>query len=183
MDNEKKNEILSKAYTDSQDMIRLADSKANISLTIQTLLITIGLGASLLSNTFENVKLLFETNVTLFYLYISFALVFIIMSILGILITIFVYFPRESQEESEQQRRGYFYFTHVLKFKNSDEYLAEVKKIDEEALIEEYARQIYQLSLIAKKKMDYVKKSIWLLIFNICYTVFFLILCGFINIV
>ena len=56
MDIEKKNEILSKAYTDSQAMISLADSKANISLTIQSLLITLALGFSLLSNIFEKIN-------------------------------------------------------------------------------------------------------------------------------
>ena len=67
MNLEKKNEILSKAYTDSQNMISLADSKANISLTIQGLLITIALGFSLLSNIFVKIESLMEQNLPFFY--------------------------------------------------------------------------------------------------------------------
>jgi len=58
MDIKNKNEVFSKAYSDSQGMIALADSKANISLTIHSLLITIGLGFSLLSDVFEKAGIL-----------------------------------------------------------------------------------------------------------------------------
>ena len=110
MNIEKKNEILSKAYTDSQAMISLADSKANISLTIQSLLITLTLGFSLLSNIFEKIGLLIENENSLGYFYIIIMVFFVGLSITGIITTIFVFKPREAEEQSERNRKGFFYF-------------------------------------------------------------------------
>ncbi len=178
---EKKNEILSDAYSNAQDMITLADSKANISLTIQTLLIGIGLGASLLSNSFEKVKSLSTVNPFLFNFYLFIAIIFVVTSITGILATIFVFKPRQAREKTERERQGLLYFGHVMKYKSSVDYLVAVGKIEEEDLLKEYAQQIYTLSYIAKKKMKFVNVSIYFLIFNILLTIFFLILSGFIN--
>jgi len=77
LDIEKRNEILSKAYNNSQDMISLADSKANISLTIQSLLITLALGFSLLSNIFERIRLLIEEENPLASIYITILIILI----------------------------------------------------------------------------------------------------------
>ncbi len=181
MDIEKKNEILSKAYTDSQAMISLADSKANISLTIQSLLITLALGFSLLSNIFGKINILIENNNPFVFLYIITMIVLIGLSIAGIITTILVFKPRESEEESERNREGYFYFGHVSKYKSSDEYYSKIQTLSHEELMEEYSRQIYQLSLIAKEKFKFVSYSIYFLIVNLSLTMFFLILSGLVN--
>jgi len=181
MDIEKKNDILSKAYSDSQGMVSLADSKANISLTIHSLLITIGLGFSLLSDVFEKAGVLFLGYQVFIVFYIVITVILIISSILGIICAIFVFKPREAREESERERSGLFYFKHVLKYKDSDEYLLKIKALDEDDLMEEYSRQIYQISFIAKEKFKFVNYTIYFLIANMILTILFLILSGVIN--
>ena len=181
MDIEKKNEILSKAYTDSQAMISLADSKANISLTIQSLLITLTLGFSLLSNIFEKVGFLIENKNPVVYFYIIIMIIFVGLSVIGIITTILVFKPREAEEQVEREREGFFYFGHVSNYKSSEEYYSRIKELDEKQLMEEYSKQIYQLSFIAKKKFKFVNWSILFLIINMGFTVFFLILSSLIN--
>ncbi len=181
LDIEKKNEILSKAYTDSQNLISLADSKANISLTTQSLLITISLGFALLFNIFEKVKLLMDKNIGFGWFYIIVIIMYVGLSIIGIITTILVYKPREALEEAEKKREGLFYFKHVLEYKSSDNYYAKIKGLSEEELMEEYSKQIYQLASIAEKKFNFVNYSIYFLIINTSFTIFFLILSSFIN--
>ena len=183
MNIEKKNDILSKAYKDSQAMISLADSKANISLTIQSLLITLTLGFSIVSNLFEKIKSLVETNYPFVVFFISFMFVLIGVSIIGIVTTILVFKPRESKEVSERNRKGFFYFGHVSKYESSDEYLAKIQELSEEDLMEEYSRQIYQLSLIASDKFKYVRFSVYFLIINLSLSLVFLIVNSFVNLV
>ena len=103
------------------------------------------------------------------------------LSIVGIITTILVFKPRESEEESERNREGYFYFGHVSKYTSSDEYFSKIQKLSHEKLMEEYSRQIYQLSLIAKVKFKFVSYSIYFLIINLSFTMLFLILSGLIN--
>ena len=181
LDTAKKNEILSDAYTSAQNMITLADSKANISLTIQTMLVGIGLGASLLSNSFANVKNLINSNLSLFIIYILITVAFIAIAVIGILATIYVFKPRQAPEKSERERKGLLYFGHVMKYKSPADYLAAIIKIKEEDLLTEYTQQIYTMSLIVKEKMKYLNISIYFLIFNIAFTIIFLVLSGFIN--
>ncbi|MFW9878764.1 MAG: Pycsar system effector family protein [Candidatus Thorarchaeota archaeon] len=182
MNIEKKNEILSKAYKDSQTMISLADSKANISLTIQSLLITLALGFSLLSNIFEKINFLIENNYLFAVFYLVVMIILIGLSIAGIITTILVFKPRESKEASEKKREGYFYFGHVSKYNSSDDYFTKIQKLNEEDLLEEYSRQIYQLSLIAEDKFKYLKFSIYFLIINMGFTILFLILSSIVSI-
>lgn len=183
MNIEKKNEILANAYINSQAMISLADSKANISLTIHSLLITLTLGFSLLSNIFEKIGILINSGNEFAVFYIIIAIIFIGLSIAGIITTILVFKPRQAEEKTEKERKGYFYFKHILKYKSSGEYFETIKKLNEEELLEEYSRQIYQLSLIADKKFKFVDWSIYFLIINMGFTVFFLIISSFINLI
>jgi hypothetical protein len=183
MEIEKKNIVLSKAYTDSQGMISLADSKANISLTIQSFLLTITLGFSILSNIFTHLSNLIELYPELVLFYIIVLIIFIIMSIIGILCTIGVYYPREAKEESEKVRKGLFYFKHVLSYGTSDKYFEKIEGLSEQTLMEEYSRQIFQLASIADRKFRFVKFSILFLIINMSLNIFFLILSCVINVV
>ena len=178
---DKKIEILSRVYRDSQKMITLADTKANISLTIQSLLITIGLGISILSNIFDDLQSLVSTNLAFVFLYFIIMIIFIISSIAGMISTIFVYKPRENFEENEKSRSGLLYFGDVLKYKSSNEYFSEVKKTNEEEMMREYSQQIYNLASILKKKFRFVTYSVYFLIFNTGITILFLVLSGFVH--
>lgn len=182
MEIQRKNEILSKVYSDSQNIISLADSKANTSLTIQSLLLTIGLGFSILSNTFQKLKILIDFNIVFVVFYIIIILLFIGFSTIGIITTILVFKPREAIEISEKERKGLFYFKHVLDYKSSEEYFLKIKKLNEDELLEEYSKQIFQLSYIANEKFKFVNFSIIFLVINIGLAIIFLILSGILNI-
>lgn len=181
MDIKKKIEILSKAYTDTQNIISLADSKANISLTINSLLITITLGFSLLSNIFHKLHILAENNLSLVIFYIIILVFYVLFSVIGIITTILIFKPREAVEQTEKNRKGLFYFKHVLKYNTSKNYYQKINNLNEEELMEEYSKQIFQLSSIANIKFKYVNYSIIFLICNIGLSIFLLIISGFIN--
>ena len=74
--------------------------------------------------------------------------------------TICVFKPRQAQEKSERERKGFLYFGHVMKYSSSKEYLVAINEINEEDLLKEYAQQIYTLSAIAKEKMKFINISI-----------------------
>ena len=182
MDISKKLEIISKAYFSSQDIIRLADSKANISLSIQSLLIGIGLSVSILSDAFNKLPDLLIYNSVLFYFYLSITLCFILTSLCGILLTIQTYKSRGPKEESEKKREGLLYFDHIIQFKNSIEYFNKVSESAEGDLLKDYALQIYQLSHIAHQKMKFIKYSGQFLILNLILTIIVLVTGGLISI-
>lgn len=181
METEKKNDILSKAFSDTQGLISLADSKANISLTVHSILITMTLGVALISGIFEKVNNLILKGNIYGILFVIILIIFIFSSIAGIISTILVFKPRVAQEEGEENRKGFLYFGQILQYKDSNEYLNAIKGLDDAKLTEEYAKQIYQVSKIAKKKFFYVKISILFLLINIIFTVIFLLLANFIN--
>jgi hypothetical protein len=178
VDNEKKIEFVSQSYRNTQDMISLADAKANISFSIQALLVGIVLGASFLANTFENAQNLDSTISYVFYIII---VGFVILSFVGIILSIAVYKARPPLETIEQKRKGLLYFGHITQFPTFDDYFSEVNSIDEDRVLREFARQAYHLSYIAEKKMKYVNISIYLLIFNLCLIIILIILSGYIN--
>ena len=179
LDIEKKIEFVSLAYRNTQDMISFADTKANISLSIQSLLISIGLGTSILANTFELVQKLNNTNISNVFYFI--VIVFIISSIVGVVLSIFVYKARSPLDKTEQKRKGLLYFGHIAQFTTFKDYFSEVDSIDEDGMLEEFTRQVYQLSLIANKKMKYVNMSIYFLITNLFLTIIVITFSGYIS--
>ena len=58
-----------------QDQIKFADTKANISLSIQSLLISIGLSTSILTNTFEHIQIIDNNNMSCVYYIIILAFI------------------------------------------------------------------------------------------------------------
>ncbi len=162
-----------------QDQIRFADTKANISLSIQSLLISIGLGTSLLANTFEHVQKLVNNNLSCaFYVMVA---VFIISSIVGVILSILVYKARSPLDETEQKRKGLLYFGHIAQFPTFNDYFSEVDGIDEDGMLGEFTHQVYHLSHIANKKMEYVNMSIYFLILNLFLTIILITFSGYIS--
>ena len=162
-----------------QDQIRFADSKANISLSIQSLLISIGLGTSILANTFEHVQKLDNNYIICFFYFIVGT--FIISYIVGVILSIFVYKARPPLDKTEQKRKGLLYFGHIAQFTTFEDFFSEVDCIDENRILEEFTRQVYQLSLIANKKMKYVNMSIYFLISNLFLTTIVIMFSGYIS--
>lgn len=175
---EKKIEFILEAYRTAQNMISVADTKANISLSIQSLLISIGLGTSLLSNTFENIQKLNNNVSYFFYLIVG---IFIGSSIVGIFLSIHVCRARSPVEESEQKRNGLLYFEHIAKFATSNDYFIEINNMDEDSMLKEFTQQVYNLSHITKEKMKFVNLSINFLKFNLFLTIILIILSGYIS--
>lgn len=179
MDIKNKIEFLSEIYRNSQNMTSFADSKANMSLSIQSLLISIGLGASLIANTFKTLNDLGDENLSfLFYLLVT---GFIITSIVGIFLSMNVYIARSPLESYEQKRNGLMYYGHISRYNTYNEYYLKIKDIDEDRILKEYTQQVFSISKIAKKKMSFVNKSIYFLIINLCLTLLLIIASAYIS--
>ena len=173
-DDFKENAIL-KAFDNSQNMIALADSKANLSITIQSLIITIGLASSLLANIFGK---LWNFNKLLFWFYFVFILIFTITSMTGVIFSTLVYKARFPKEKSERIRKGFLYHEHIAEHDNSDEYYDKVMGNKKEEILEDFAKQTYSVALIASRKMKFVNYSIWFLMANILLAIILLVLSG-----
>ena len=173
---EQKIEFISESFRHTQNIISFADTKSNISLTIHSLLISIVLGTSFSLNSLENIHKINDGK-TLYYFY--FIIVFFILSsIIGIILSIFVYKARSSIYKTE---KGLFYFEHIAKFTNSDDYFSEINSITDETILKEITQSVYHLSNIAMKKMRYVNFSIYFLILNIILSIILLLLSGYIS--
>ena len=179
MDIEKKIEFVLEAYRNTHNMIAFADTKANTSLSIQSLLISIGLGTSLLSNTFNSVHKLNDRNLANLFYFIVFCL--IISSLIGIILSIRVYKSRLPLDENEQKRNGLLYFGHISQHTTHDDFFKNLNNLDEEKILNEFSHQVYHLSHIAKKKMKSVNQSIYFLILNLFLTIGLILLSGYIN--
>jgi hypothetical protein len=179
MNVEKKIDFILQVYKSIQNLISFADTKANISLSIQSLLISIGLGSSLLANTFEHVQKLDDDNLSRVFYFIIVG-IFIISSIVGIILSMLVYKARLPLEKTEQKREGLLYFGHIAQFPKFDDYYSKVDGIDDDGILRDLAQQVYHLSHITKKKMKYVNISLYFLVFNVCITITLIILSGYI---
>ena len=155
-DEENKIEFIRYVHSNAQNMISLADSKANITLTIQSLLLGIGLGSTILSE-------LSNQNRSFYFLFIA----FITISIIGIVLSILVYKARSPLSKSEKKRKGLIYTGHIMKFPNSEAYYREIKELSSENMIKEYSKQAYHISKIISRKTNYLKYTIILLQINI----------------
>ena len=174
VDKKEKNEILNFAFNNNQNIILLADSKANIFITIQGLLVTIGIAGALISDTFQKLRELVHPVYSVFYVILL--IFYTIFSLIGMITAICVFSPRGPKEKKEQKREGIFYYGHINQLKNSGEYIKKVKNIDEEQLFDEFCRQIFQLAKIAYEKMEFVKKGVIFLYINISLTICLLIM-------
>ncbi len=95
------------AYENSMNTIKQADTKATISITIQSLLVSVGLAGSLLMGTFEKASSLEESKYYLKVLYFVIIGIFLLASILGIISSIIIYFPIvKPKEEKERNRKN-----------------------------------------------------------------------------
>ena len=154
-----------KVYDTLNNLISTSDNKATISLSIQTFLISSILGASILSKTILDTIVfnVFGISITINVL----LLFFTISSILGIVCALLVYLPRKTHEANEYIREGLTYYIHISKYKNSSEYSNKIFKISDQDILTEFNHQNYNLAHIVRKKMAYIKRTIYFLFFNI----------------
>ncbi len=171
------------AYENSQNTIRQADIKATISITIQSLLVSVGLAGSLLMGTFEKATALVNNN-ALKNSYFAFFGIFALFSILGITASVLTYFPNvKPKEKPEKKRLGYLFFEHIKNFKTSNEYKEKLDKLNYEDWFEDLVKQSYAVSRLASTKMKYVKTSILMLLVNLISWIVLLTLSGVIGVI
>lgn len=156
-------DFLSEIYTNTQNMIKMADNKANLSILIHGILISLVTSTTILSGAFNKIDNLQNQIQTGFIVIFFF---FLLYSFLGILCSIHVYKARGSHG-NEIDRIGMMYFGQISQFKSDKAYIFHVNKLDESDIINEYGRQIYQISRIAKEKMICVNYSILFLRINL----------------
>lgn len=157
-------ELLVKVFENQQTLISNADSKANIALGVQTFVTTTVLGAAVIVDTFKKI---IDYSCTVQFAGYSLFVLFIVSSIIGLALCIYVFKPRPPQEEQEINRRGITYFGHIKMFNNSEEYLKEINATEYSNLVSEFAFQNYSLALILDYKMKFVKRSTTFLFINI----------------
>lgn len=167
MDTNKKIEFITKVYENLQNLIALADNKANISLTIQTFLLSIVLGSSYLTGIFGTIKEINDFNSNLYLLFLG---VYVLSSSIGIGLSITVTKARFPSNKDEKTRKGLLYFVHIAKYKNFEEYYEVLNKLDEASWFKEYCLQVYAISHIVCSKMKYINLSKLFLIINLIYT-------------
>jgi hypothetical protein len=163
-DEKNKIDVLIKVFDNQQMLISNADSKANISLSIQTFVITTVLGTSIIVDTLKNIL---QTCCSTQRLYYTIFIIFLITSIFGLTFCIIVFRPRKPQEKNEEKRNGITYFGHISKFINSNEYLEKINETKQLDIIKEFAFQNFSLAKILVHKMKFVKYSTTLLFINI----------------
>ena len=147
-----------------REYISLADSKANITLTLLSLIIGIGLGASLISDIFEKGIQLIIKNLWFLFILIPFYLVmilYLLFSFLGINSVISVYRARlELKENKDIKTTGDIYFKHITDYSSPDKYYNGILEKTEENYEKDLANQVYLVSHILNEKMKKVNESI-----------------------
>jgi hypothetical protein len=171
-------ELLIKVFENLQSLISNTDTKSNISIGLQTFVLTTVLGATILGKTLGTILL---HHWLLILIYFVLLIAFLSVSILGLAFCIFVYSPRPPQEKKEINRLGVTYFGHISRYKDSDSYLDTIKGIELSDIIKEFSFQNYTLALILNQKMKCIKRSTSLLFISILIGIIFLIYSLLIN--
>ena len=152
---EQKIEFILESLKHTQNMISFADTKSNITLAIQSFLISIVLGTSFLLDSLENIQEISNCNIS--YFFYAIVICFIISSLIGIILSLFVYKARSSIYGI---KNGLFYFEHIALYPKFDDYFDEINSLNDKIIFKELTQSVYYLSNIAKKKMKYVNLSI-----------------------
>jgi hypothetical protein len=164
MTDEKKIEFLQSSFANLQNLVSLADTKANISMTLQTFFLGVLLGSSIISGIF-NKALHVLTPLAILFQVLFFA--FLISSMAGLIFCLIVIKARFPFEKKEQNRQGLFYFNHIAKFSNSKVYYQKISQLTEPEWFEELGKQVYNVSFIVSQKMKYLNGTLIFLIINI----------------
>ena len=178
MENQKKLDFILEAYHTNQDMIQRADSKASLSISIQTFLLGVGIGISVLDNIFGKAEDAQLSIAVLFFITLG---IFILSSVGGIISSLQVYRARPPMNDPEAKRSGLLFFGHIVRFPSHEDYLKRVSNIDGETMFQEFSHQTYTLSQIAHVKMKHVNLSIKFIIINIGLAILLLLLTGFLR--
>lgn len=165
-------------FQNMQDMIKFADSKSSMSLTVVSIMISITLGSSIYGNIVEKLNLIKDPIIT--GIYVLSIVIFLIFASLAILFSVSVFKARSGEAGIHD---GVIYFGHVANFDTFADYEKKVKEMSSGDITREYIKQNYILSKIANEKMKYVNKSIIFLSSTIVASVVVFILESYISII
>lgn len=109
---------------DLKDLIKMADSKSQITLSIQTFIISSAMAATVFADIFS--LLIFSTPF-LQYGFIFFLIVFLFVSITGLMFSIMVFIPRKITGHHHKDVRGLMFYEDINSFSGSDAYIDTLK--------------------------------------------------------
>ncbi|MFX1250867.1 MAG: Pycsar system effector family protein [Promethearchaeota archaeon] len=181
LDEKDRIDFISKVYNDIQNIITFADSKANMTITIQSLLISFGLGFPVLMGTIPSLAK--SNEIILNFIFFGIIGLFIACALSGVILSIMVYKARTPNIKPKKTQNGFLFFGHIAQYPSPEDYFAKIKSINEQEVLEEFSQQVYILSHIAKRKMQNVSWSIYCLIVSLALIVVLLALTGYISLI
>ena len=195
-------DFVKEAFHNVKEFVTFADSKANITLVIQGILVSVVFGTSLLSDTFQDIN----NSENAIYMGVFYGLIgaVTLLTISGIIISAIIYRARLKPLKLKNDNiTGLLYFRQILKLikpkekkpeevkpeevkpeeeeeeeKDHAKYADEIKALDKETFIQEFSHQIVALSIIANKKFKLINAAICLMIINLFFSVGLWIFCG-----
>ena len=186
MSKENRIELLKFNLENIRGYISIADSKANITLALLSLIVGVGLGASLISDTFEKGIQLITTNLWYLFIIIPFYIImvfYLLLSIFGINSVISVYRARlELKEKKDMKISEDIFFKHISDYQSPDEYHKGILKKTEKNYEEDLAHQVYSVSNVLNEKMKKVNESIRFLKLSLILFIILLLLSALIGI-
>jgi hypothetical protein len=166
-------------FTNCKEFISIADSKANLTLTIQTILISVGLAAPLVYSSYGAFDNLEDKAMYFFY---GLFMIFIISISVGIFTSIMVYRARVEPLSKTENYSGNIFYKGVIESQSSNNYLKRVRTLSSEQILEEYSRQSYIISEIIDVKMKWVNRSTIALFVNMALTIIIVLISAIIGI-
>lgn len=202
-----KPDFAKQVFNTAVKMVSLADSKANLTITVQSLIFSIGLGATLASKVLDfvpNLKSIY------YWLFIILCIVLIISTLIGIISALLVYYDRIRKPKTERKTMviskrmkdryrekweekikknpylirgvGNLYFKHIqANFPDVDNYVENI--LDgyigtNTDLLKEHALQIHSVSKTLVIKFRFVNRSIAFLVWNLIFAALLIVADG-----
>lgn len=202
-----KSDFVKQVFKTAVKMISLADSKANLTITVQSLIFSIGLGATLASNVLDFVP---DLKSGYYWLFIVLCAILIISTITGIISALLVYYDRIRKPKKERKPKGFrkkmkekyrekwvkkikedpylvkgvgnLYFKHIqANFPEVDKYVENILAGytgPNTDLLREYALQIHSVSKTLVIKFRFVNRSIAFLVWNLIFAALLIVADG-----
>ena len=146
--------------------ISRADTKANISITVLSLLLTIGVSITLLSSLYE--KIVSSTKYQFLIAFYILLGLYCFSTLAGIFTSISVYRARLNHPKKDgEDHYNFMFFRGINKIRTSEEYLANLSILSIEQILEQIAYQVHALAQITTKKMKRVNMTVYILLSTI----------------
>ncbi|HNY13609.1 MAG TPA: DUF5706 domain-containing protein [Candidatus Wallbacteria bacterium] len=142
-------------YSSGQGLIPLADAKAGAIIGANLALIATLANAPFFMDKFYKIANLPAPQGTV----ISVFVLFCVFTLVSILCSLMVLYPRPSNTISKLRPPHLTYFEHILKKQSADRYLSAVKDLEPEAVLHEMCSQNFEIAKILSQKYSISKLS------------------------